>query len=317
MLLELTIECRFCFLCCFLVVVRRNNVLRQVALAAVRMNLVGSQALFDSIDLIDRHGRSQTVVLHHQFIGNRHYLAEHIIRSIGKADVVAVALGHLLNAIGALQQRKRQAHLGLHAHLFHKLTASKQVEQLVGAAQLNICLDNHRVICLHDGIQELVEADWQLGRVAVMEVIALENASNGEVGSDLQKVFHAQGKNPFGIITKGGLFGVKNLEGLVNVSLSVFLNLFTRKLRTRGVAAGRVADKGGSVTDDKGNLMAQILELTQLAQRDGMAQMDIGSRRVYAQLDVQRLTALKFVHKGLLRHDLSGTGLNDMKLLFR
>ena len=66
-----------------------------------------------------------------------------------------------------------------------------------------------------------------------MEVIALKNASNGEVGSDLQKVFHTQGKNPFGIVAKGGLFGVKNLEGLVNVSLSVFLNLFARKLRTR------------------------------------------------------------------------------------
>ena len=63
--------------------------------------------------------------------------------------------------------------------------------------------------------------------------------------------------------------------------------------------------------------MAQILELTQLTQRNSMTKMDIGSRGVYAQLDVQRLTALKFVHKGLLRHDLSGAGLNNMKLLFR
>ena len=44
---------------------------------------------------------------------------------------------------------------------------------------------------------------------------------------------------------------------------------------------------------------------------------DIGSRRVYTQLDVQRLTALKFVHEGLLGHDLSGAGLDNMKLLFR
>ena len=63
--------------------------------------------------------------------------------------------------------------------------------------------------------------------------------------------------------------------------------------------------------------MAQILELAQLTQRNSMTKMDIGSRRVYAQLDVQRLTALKLVHKGLLRDDLSGAGLNNMKLLFR
>ena len=162
-----------------------------------------------------------------------------------------------------------------------------------------------------------MQADRQLGRVAVVEVVAFKDACNGKVGSDLQKVFHAQGKNPFGVVTKGGLFGIKYLKGLVNVSLGIFLDLFTRKLRARGVTAGRVADKSGSVADDKGNLMTQILELAQLAQRNSVAKMDIGSRRVYTQLDVQRLTALKFVHEGLLGHDLSGAGLDNMKLLFR
>lgn len=52
MLFELAIECRFCFLCRFLIVVSSNDVLGQVTLAAIRMNLVSSQSLFDGVDLI-------------------------------------------------------------------------------------------------------------------------------------------------------------------------------------------------------------------------------------------------------------------------
>ena len=107
--------------------------------------------------------------------------------SIGQADVVAVGLGHLAHAIGALEQRHGKRDLRLHTHLLHELATSEQVEELVGAAHLHVGLDLHGVEGLHHGIQELMQGDRRLRLVALGKVIALKDAGDGELGAHLQQ----------------------------------------------------------------------------------------------------------------------------------
>jgi len=54
-------------------------------------------------------------------------------------------------------------------------------------------------------------------------------------------------------------------------------------------------------------MMAQVLELAQLAQRDGMADMDVGRRGVDAQLHVQRRSAGELLLQQVLGNDLGGS----------
>ena len=55
----------------------------------------------------------------------------------------------------------------------------------------------------------------------------------------------------------------------------------------RGAAAG-VADARGVVADDQHDAVARVLELAQLLQHDGVAEVDVGRGRVEAELDPQR-----------------------------
>ena len=149
-----------------------------------------------------------------------------------------------------------------------------------------------------------------------MEVVALEDACHREVAGQLEQALHVKGEQPFGVVAQRGLFGIEDFERLVDVGLGVRLDLFGRELRTRGVAARRVADERGAVADDERDAMAEVLELAELAQRHGMAQVDVGSRGIHAQLDVERLAALELLEQGGFGHDLRGAGSDDVQLFF-
>src|SRR2546427_865085 len=64
--------------------------------------------------------------------------------------------------------------------------------------------------------------------------------------------------------------------------------LFPYTTLFRSVAARRIADQGGEVADQEDHLVAQVLQLAHLVEHHGVAQMDVGRRRVQAQLDAQR-----------------------------
>ena len=127
----------------------------------------GLQRCVDRVGLVDRDGGGESEVLDHERVGDRHDLPEHVVRCVGQADVVAVALAHLLGTVGPLQQRQGQTDLGLHAELLHEFSAGEQVEELVGAAELDIGGDHHRVVRLHDRIQELVKSDRPMLGIAL------------------------------------------------------------------------------------------------------------------------------------------------------
>ena len=81
---------------------------------------------------------------------------------------------------------------------------------------------------------------------------------------------------------------IEHLEGLRAVALRIRENLFVGQLRAGGGAAARVADHGGEIADDEDCFVAEVLELTELAQQKHVAEMEIGACRVDSQLDSER-----------------------------
>jgi hypothetical protein len=70
-------------------------------------------------------------------------------------------------------------------------------------------------------------------------------------------------------------------------------------------APARVSDPRGEVADDQHDEVPGVLEVAQLAQHDGVPEVDVGRRRVDAQLDAQRASerelALQFARRQHLR----------------
>ena len=81
---------------------------------------------------------------------------------------------------------------------------------------------------------------------------------------------------------------IENLEDLRLVSFGVLLDLLAGKRRTRGRAARWVADHAGEIADQEDGSVAEILKVLQLAQNHRVAEMQVGSGRVHAELHAQR-----------------------------
>ncbi|MCY1227975.1 hypothetical protein D9M72_402680 [compost metagenome] len=120
-----------------LAVEARHDLLRQQHLAVARI-AARRDFLLHQVDLGQRAERQQRVVLPHQVVRDAHQLAEHLVGRLGHADVVALGLGHLLDAVQAHQQRHGQDALRLLAVFLLQLAPDQQVELLVGAAELQV-----------------------------------------------------------------------------------------------------------------------------------------------------------------------------------
>ena len=113
---------------------------------------------------------------------------------------------------------------------------------------------------------------------------------------------------PVAVVVHLGLVDVDDLADLLQVIAGVGLDLLRGQPGAGLVAAAGVADQGGVVADDQHRLMAQFLEQAQLAQRHGVAEVDVDAGRVDAVLDAQRLAgldaALQLLPQLGLGHDL-------------
>ena len=69
-----------------------------------------------------------------------------------------------------------------------------------------------------------------------------------------------------------GLLRIQDLEHLGLDRFWRFRDLLARQRRPCGVLSGGIADHAGEVTDQKDDLMAEILELTHLVDQNRMAQ---------------------------------------------
>jgi hypothetical protein len=98
--------------------------------------------------ILGAHVGQQRVVLPHQLVRDRHELAEHLTCRFGDPDVVAEALRHLLDPVQPLEQRRRHHHLRLEIERRHDVASDIEVEELIGAAELHVGVEEHRVVRL-------------------------------------------------------------------------------------------------------------------------------------------------------------------------
>ena len=235
--------------------------------------------------------RQQLVVAPHQLVGDRHQLAEHLVRRLGDADVVVERLRHLVDAVEPFEQRQRQDALRLLAVVPLQLAADQEVELLVGAAELDVGLQRDRVVALRERVEKLVDRDRLAALVALGEIVALEHARHRVLRGEPDHAVGAERRQPLRVERDLGLLAVEDHEHLVGVGLRVRLDLLARQRRPRHVAAGRVADQAGEVADQEDDVVAEVLQLAQLVELHGVAEVQVGPRRVEALLDAQRLAA--------------------------
>ena len=258
----------------------------------------------------------------HQIVADRQHLGEHGVGRLGDADVVVLALGHLLDAVQAFEQRHGQDALWLLAVLLLQVAAHQQVELLVGAAQFQIALERDTVIALHQRVQEFVHADRHARGEAVVEIVALHHACHGVLGGQLDHAARTERITPLTVVTDLGARRVQHQRGLLVIGLGVGLDLLARQRRAGVVAARGVANHRGEIADQEDHLVAEVLQLAHLVQHHGVADVDVRRRRVQAQLDAQRhaagLRARQLLHPVVLRNQFlaatqgDGQGLLDL-----
>ena len=82
-----------------------------------------------------------------------------------------------------------------------------------------------------------MQTDGLIRVIAIREIVALEDAGNGELAQQAQDVFHLKIENPVSVVHQVGLFLIKNLKGLIDIGLRICVDLLARKLRARAVSA--------------------------------------------------------------------------------
>ena len=185
-----------------------------------------------------------------------------------------------------------------------ELASDQQIEFLIGAAELDIGLERNRVVTLRERVKKFVDRDRLLGGVARGEVLALEHARDRVFRGELDHAIGAKRHQPFGIERDFGLVAVENQKHLIGIRLRVMSDFFGGQRRACGVAPGRIADHAGEIADQEDDVMAELLELPQLVELNGVAEMKVGARRVEALLDRERLPALELRHEFGLDQEL-------------
>ena len=192
-----------------------------------------------------------------------------------------------------------------------QLAADQQVELLVGAAELDVRLKRHRVVALRERIEEFVDRDRLLGRVALGEIVALEHARHRVFRRELDHAVGAERHQPFGVERHLGLFAVEDQEHLVGVCTSVRLDFLTGQRGPRRIAARGVADHSGEIADEEDDMVAEILQLTKLVELDRVPEVEVRACRVEPLLDLQWLAARELAAELGFDQQLVGAALED------
>src|SRR5512135_304476 len=256
--------------------------------------------------------RQQLNVAPHELVGNRHELAEDLAGRFGNADVVAERLRHLVDPVEPLQQRHRQDALRLLPVVLLQLAPDQQVELLIRSAKLHVGLHRHRVIALHEGIEELVHCDRLVGPEALAEIVALEHARDGVACREPNDSLGTELVGPRGIEQDFGLFRIENLEYLLAVGRRIAGDLVARERRARLVLARGVADHAGEVADQELHLVAEFLKMPQLVDDHGVTEVQVGRRRVQAELDTQPPAARQLARELFLDEQFVTAALDEL-----
>ena len=140
-----------------------------------------------------------------------------------------------------------------------------------------------------------MEGNWLLVVITIREVFSLKNTSNGELAHKAKHGLKVHRLNPVTVMNNGSSFWIKNLHCLVNIGLCVGVYLFRSERRTSRVTPRWVTNQCSATTNNQRDIMAKVLELTHLAQRNCVTQMQIRTCWIYAKLDVKRSALLEFL----------------------
>ncbi len=269
-------------------------------------------------DLRRRNPREQLEVAPHHFVGDRHEFAEDVLRLLVDPDVVAIALGHLLHAVESFEEWDRQRDLRLLTVGTLEVAPDQQIERLVGAPELDIGGQRHRIVSLGDRVEELVQADRTLGGVPCGEVLALEHPGYRQARRFADDALEGQRREPRRVEVDTRARHVDHLAELRAVRVRVRANLVPGERLASLRAAGRIADHAGEVADDHDDLVAQILKVPELPQDDRMTQVKVGRGWIEPQLDPQRRAgasrSLELLGELGLHDDVDGTPPDDLQL---
>ena len=166
--------------------------------------------------------------------------------------------------------------------------SAENVEGLVGAAQLYIRFQGDGVVALHQSVHEFVDVDGVAALNAVVEGVAGRELLDGEVGGQMDHVGEGHLTEPLAVATHFGAFWIEQFERLIAVGGCVGLQHFSRLHGAEGIFVRRIADESGEVADQEDRLMSELLEQGQLAQRDAMADVQVGRCWIDAEVDAQR-----------------------------
>ena len=145
-----------------------------------------------------------------------------------------------------------------------QLAADQQVEELVGAAELDVRLERDRVVALQQRVEELVQRDGWLAlkrlakssRSSMRATVYLAASSTMPAGSSVSQ--------PLGVVADLGVGAVEHLEDLRLVGLRVGLissRVSRGRVTLRPVGSPIMA---GEVADQEDDGVPEVLELTHL-----------------------------------------------------
>ena len=110
---------------------------------------------------------------------------------------------------------------------------------------------------------------------ALTEVVTRDELLHSEIGGHINQVFEIQLSKPDSIVKYLSLFLIQYAESLLGVGFAIGLHLLRGQDRAQFIFVRRVADQRSVIADQENDLMAQILELAQLAHTDGVSQMQV------------------------------------------
>ncbi len=180
------------------------------------------------------------------------------------------------------------------AQVFLEFSADEVVEELIAASELDVGADHDGVPALHEGVLEFGECDGGAFGVAFAEVIAFEEAGDGDAGVEAEDVGVGEFVEPFGVAPDFSACGVEDFEDLVGVGFGIMFNFFWFEGYAGFAAACGVANTCGVIADNDDGEVSGILELADFVEDDGVAEVEVGRGGVEAQLDAQRAAFSEF-----------------------
>lgn len=264
---------------------------------------------------VERFAEEEGVVGGHGVVGDAHDFAVHVVGVVVDADVVAVGFGHFFATIEADEDGEGHDDLLGLALFFLAVAADEDVEELVGAAEFDVGLDFDGIPALHDGVLEFVEANFLGFFDAVAEIFALEHLLEGDARIEAEDVLVGHFAEPFAVIADFGFFAIEDFESLFGVGFGVFEDFFAGEGRAGGGASGGVADGGGEVADEEDGLVAELLELAEFFEDDGVTEVDVWGGGIDAEFDAEWAVEGKFFAEFFFGENGGGAGEEDAELV--